>query len=117
MKVYSFEKLNLWQESRKYVVEIYKLTNCFPREEIFGLRSQIRRTAVSVTSNIGEGKGEISGLEKARHTKIAYSSLLETFSQLINASDLGYISKDDVLNLGPKVDHVGNMLSALRKRQ
>ena len=83
MKIYSFEKLIVWQKSRKLAVLIYKITLVFPKEELFGLTSQMRRCSISIPSNIAEGSGRQTSKEKARFTEIAYSSALELLNQLM----------------------------------
>ena len=93
MRTFSFEKLNVWQKSRQLSVAIYTLTKSFPDEERFGLISQMRRCAVSVSSNIAEGSGRHSSKDKARFTEISYSSLLELLNQLILSQDLELISE------------------------
>lgn len=85
MKQFSFEKLEVWQLARKLTKEIYELTSSFPKSEHFNMVSQIRRAATSITCNIAEGSGRISGKDKARFTEIAYSSLIEVLSLLIVA--------------------------------
>jgi four helix bundle protein len=71
MKTYSFEKLIVWQKSRKLAAVIYKMTREFPKEEIFGISSQMRRCSISISSNIAEGSGRQTFKEKARFTEIA----------------------------------------------
>ncbi len=70
MKIYSFEKLNVWQKSRLLAIEVYKTTKSFPADERFGMTSQIRRCAVSIASNIDEGAGKHSHKDKARFQKV-----------------------------------------------
>ena len=94
MKIYSFEKLTVWQKSRKIAVVIYKITREFPKEELFGISSQMRRCSVSIASNIAEGSGRQTPKEKARFTEIAYSSALELLNQLIITLDLEYINEE-----------------------
>ncbi|WP_299212856.1 four helix bundle protein [uncultured Dokdonia sp.] len=98
MRTFSFEKLNVWQKSRQLSVAIYTLTKSFPDEERFGLISQMRRCAVSVSSNIAEGSGRHSSKDKARFTEISYSSLLELLNQLILSQDLELISEEHIDN-------------------
>lgn len=73
---YPFENLNAWQESRKYVVEVYRLLEQFPQSERYALCDQIRRAVISVPSNIAEGSGRISYKEKIHFIEIAYGSLM-----------------------------------------
>lgn len=76
-KIRNFTDLNAWKESHKLVLEIYKVTKNFPREEIFGLFSQIKRSAVSITSNIAEGFGRFSKKEQIQFYYISIGSLTE----------------------------------------
>ncbi len=117
MRQFSFEKLEVWQLSRTLAVVIYKISNNFPKEEKYGLSSQIRRAIISVSSNIAEGSSRQSGIEQARYTEIAYGSLLEVLNQLILASDLEYISVKEVESLRPKIEELVNKLYKLRLSQ
>src|SRR5690349_24004396 len=83
--------LDAWRLSRQLVGAVYKLTQAFPKEEIFGLTSQMRRAAVSVPSNIAEGSARAGEREFAQFLNIAKGSLSELETQLIIASDLGYM--------------------------
>ena len=91
----SFERLEVYQLSREYVRLIYHFSNRFPAKEDYALTSQIRRAAVSVTSNIAEGTSRSSQRDKVHFLEIAYGSLLETVSQLQVAMDVGYIADED----------------------
>jgi len=81
MKQFSFEKLVVWQKSKDLSIHIYRITSSFPKEEKFGLISQLRRCAVSIASNLAEGSGRNSSKDKARFSEIAYGSLLELLNQ------------------------------------
>jgi four helix bundle protein len=94
MRIFSYEKLNVWQKARELSVKIYKSTKDFSSEEKFGLTSQMRRAAVSISSNIAEGTGRHSFKDKARFTEIAYSSALELLNQLILSKDLEFLSDE-----------------------
>ena len=111
---FSFEKLDVYKESRKLVKEIYKLVKKFPSEERFELSSQIRRAAVSITANIAEGSGRFSLKEKMHFIGISYGSLMEVFSELQTALDLEYFTEDSLNQLRPKFILIGKMLSGLR---
>ena len=98
-KIKSFTDLRAWQEGHKLVLEIYKLTKQFPKEEQFGLTSQLRRAAVSFTSNSAEGFSRSSYKDKSKFYTMALGSLTEVQSQLLIARDIGYITRrefDDV---------------------
>ncbi len=117
MKIYSFEKLTVWQRARKLSVVIYKTTREFPKEELFGLTSQMRRCAVSISSNIAEGTGRHSAKDKARFTEIAYGSALELLNQMILSNDLEFISNETYNEVRSEIDEITAMLDSLYKSQ
>jgi four helix bundle protein len=117
MKTYSFEKLIVWQKSKMLTVNIYKLTSTFPKEELFGISNQMRRSSVSIVSNVAEGSGRQNAKEKARYTEIAYSSALELLSQLIISLDLEYIDQESYVGIRTQIEEITFMLDALRKSQ
>ena len=110
---YSFEKLTVWQEATKLVVEVYTLLDSFPKFEKYALCDQIRRAIVSVPSNIAEGSGRKSLKEQIHFLEIAYGSLMETYNQLLIAIDLAYISKESVEDIKPSIDGVAKMINGL----
>ena len=114
-KKFSFENLEVYKAARLLVRDIYILQNKFPREEKYALGDQIRRSSTSITSNIAEGSGRNSLKEKIHFVEIAFGSMTESFSQLQNAQDLGYISENDIEALRPSFNHVAALLSLLRK--
>lgn len=79
---FPFFQLDVWREAVEYANHIYSITSTFPKEEVYGLASQLRRAAVSVSSNLAEGSGRTSKAEFARYVEIAYGSLMESVSQL-----------------------------------
>ena len=112
-KIKSFTDLNAWKEGHKLVLMIYEITKDFPKEEIFGLTSQIRRCAVSITSNIAEGFSRQSYKEKVRFYSIALGSITELQNQLLIAKDVGYITKEqfqDIAEQSVKVHKITNGL-------
>ena len=111
---YAFERLNAWQEARKLVVMVYQLLDQFPKFEKYALCDQIRRSIVSVPSNIAEGSGRISPREQLHFYEIAYGSLMEAYNQLILASDLNYIEIHNLKEVQPQIDLVARMLNGLR---
>jgi len=113
--VYSFEKLNVWQEARTLVKEIYILTELFPITEKYGLSNQIQRASVSVVSNIAEGVSRFSPKEQIRFIEVAYGSLTEVYCQLIIAMDLKYIDEAKLELLKPAILKISNQLNALKK--
>lgn len=113
--IFAFEQLDVYQVARRYVKNVYLLSEKFPQKEDFALTSQIRRAAVSITSNIAEGTSRFSVKDKSHFIEIAYGSLMETYSQLQVALDLGYITQSDIEQQHPLVVELRNRLSALRK--
>jgi|SRR5579864_551119 four helix bundle protein len=98
------------------VEEVYRCTKCFPREEIFGLISQMRRAAVSVPSNIAEGKGRFSQRELTHFLFHARGSLLELQTQISIATRLEYLSGSDATRLDDHAAEVGRLLNGLVDR-
>ena len=109
----SFRDLRVWQEAMRLTAEIYKSTANFPKHEQYGLTQQIRRAAVSVPSNIAEGKGHHSDKEFVRFLLHARGSLLELQTQLLIAEELEYVSKENGRLLLHKAEAVGRALSGL----
>ena len=114
--MFGFEKLLVYNKGRRLVREVYDLQKKFPVEERYGLGDQIRRSIVSVTSNIAEGAGRDSYKEKAHFLSISFGSLLEAFSQIQNAQDLGYLSEQDVDSIRPLFEEVSKMISGLKNK-
>ncbi len=92
------KKLDVWIKSIEMVSEIYKLTKTFPKEEIYGLTSQIRRSAVSIPSNIAEGSARKGDAETIQFVYIAIASLAELETQLIISQKIGYIENIDEIS-------------------
>lgn len=115
MEQFSFEKLQVYVATRKLVVNVYALISRIPQYENFALASQIRRSIISVPSNIAEGCGRISYKEKIHFLEISYGSLLECFCQLEICRDLGYISEESVKQIKPEFYSVSRMINALSK--
>lgn len=115
MHTYSFEKLETWQKARVFRKDIYTLTRQFPKEEIFGLKSQIKRSASSIGDCLAEGSAKITAKDKAHYINLSYASAIETVNHVIGAFDLEYISEEEYLSFRKKLDELTNMLNALRK--
>jgi four helix bundle protein len=94
-----FKQLKVWQKAHDVTLAIYRVTGDFPRSEIYGLSSQMRRCAISIGSNIAEGRGRDRDPEFARFIGIAYGSACELEYQLLVAKDLGYVSMQDYTEL------------------
>ncbi|MBI2595595.1 four helix bundle protein [Candidatus Daviesbacteria bacterium] len=93
--MYRFEKLEVWKMAVQYALAVYKLTRLFPKEELFGLTSQLKRAVISISSNIAEGSGSATIRDFCNFLDIAIKSTLETVSQLILAKELVYINEKD----------------------
>ena len=117
MKIFSFENLLVWQKSRILAKEIYMITSAFPKEELFGMTSQMRRCSISIPSNLAEGSSRRTNKDKARFTEIAFGSGLELLNQLIIALDLNYITENQYLEIKIKLQEVTFLLDALQKAQ
>ena len=105
----TYEDLDVWKKAHQLVLKDYELTKRFPRDELFGLRAQIRRSAASVPANIAEGFRKPTKADKARFYYIALGSLDETRYHLLLAHDLGY---GNTLSLRAEVDEVARMLDS-----
>jgi four helix bundle protein len=115
--IYSFEKLEVWKESRILVKLIYKYTQSFPKEEIFGLTGQLRRAAISISSNIAEGAGRKTIKNQAHFYTISYGSLMELLNQLIISVDLNYLNLEILDNeLRPIISKISIKLYGLKNR-
>ena len=112
----SYKKLNVYQDAKSLVVEVYKLLKEFPAEEKYALCDQIRRAAISITSNIAEGMNRMSDKEKAHFLGFAYASMMEVDSQLDVSVDLAYISEEQYKQIEEKIDGIARQLSALRSK-
>lgn len=112
----SHKKLDIWKFSIDLILNIYKLTKIFPKEETFGLISQLRRASVSVTSNIAEGLSRTSSLEKIRFLEIARSSLVEIDTQLEITIALGYCKETELLEIDKLSNSLFAMISSLIKK-
>ncbi len=117
MYKFGFEKLEVWQNSLELTKIIYQITKEFPRDERFGLISQMRRAAISVSSNIAEGNARKTNKDKAHFTTMAYTSLMELMNQAVISFELDYISKAELNNIREKLSYISNQLNKLRNYQ
>ncbi len=111
----SYRDLIVWQKATAMVTEIYRATHGFPREEMFGLTSQLRRSAVSVASNIAEGQGRLSRGEFRQFLGQARGSLIEMETQLLIAENLGFLSSKTVAGLMDCSGEISRLLHGLLK--
>ena len=114
-KILKFSDLNAWKVSHKLVLEVYELTEQFPRKETFILTSQILRAAISITSNISEGFSRRSSKEKVQFYYTAKGSLTEVCNQLIIARDVGYILSKDFDVIWEQAEVSGKLITGLIK--
>ena len=112
---YGFEDLKVWQKAKDLAIEIYELTGNFPKEELFGLTSQVRRCAVSIASNIAEGSAKSTKSEQSRYFDIAYGSAIELLNQMILANGIGFISEDKLDQLRESINGITYLLYKLKK--
>jgi len=108
-----YKELSIWQKSYQLCLEIYRITKEFPKEERYGLTSQIRRASVSIPSNIAEGYGRKTTPEYLRALYVAYGSNCELETQILLSGDLGYINEEDMKKLQKAIGDVERMLKAL----
>lgn len=117
MRIFSFEKLIAWQKGRELAILIYKTTKNFPKDELFGLTSQMRRCSISIASNLAEGSGRSSMKDKARFSEIAYSSSLELLNQVILSFDFEYVDENQYIQIREKITEVNMLIDGLHKSQ
>ena len=112
----SHKSLTVWKKSKKLVSIIYKLTQDFPKVEIYGLTSQMRRASISIISNLSEGAARKSSVEKSRFFEIARSSLVELDAQIEIAVELKFLKKSDLTELKNYSNEIFAMLTNLIKK-
>lgn len=115
IKIQSFEQLQAWQEAQVLAVLVYSATKNFPKDEVFGLTSQIKRASSSVSANIAEDFGRRTTPDKLHFYSIAYGSLLETKNFLYLANKLGFIDDDTLEKILSQVVSSQKLLNALMR--
>ncbi len=110
-----YKKLKVWEDAHKFTVDIYNITQKFPNNEQYGLTSQIRRSAVSIPTNIVEGCGQLDNGNLIRFLGIAKGSAFELEYQLMLSKDIGYINDDEYKVLDKKIQSIICMLTGLIK--
>jgi len=115
IKIKSFTNLVAWQEGHRLVLGIYQSTRNFPKEEMFGLTSQLRRAVVSVTSNIAEGFSRNGGKEKLQFYRMALGSLTEIQNQPLIAKDVEFLARDEFTKIANRTIIVSKLLNGLMK--
>jgi four helix bundle protein len=109
----SYQKLLVWQKSIQLVEDIYRVTKTYPDEEKFGLTSQIRRSAISIPSNIAEGRHRSSKLDYSKFLYISFASTKELQTQIEISKRLGFISNEDALTIDSQINEISKMLHAI----
>lgn len=110
-----FKELKVWQKAIELVTNTYLRTQAFPKEELYGLTSQIRRCAVSIPSNIAEGCGRKTEKDFSNFLGIALGSAFEFETQLIISKNLSFIQQEDFSVLESEIQHIQNMIIKLQK--
>ncbi|ADR21673.1 four helix bundle protein [Marivirga tractuosa] len=114
--MHNYKKLKIWEKSMELSLLVYQITSTFPKEERFGLISQIRRCAVSIPSNIAEGSSRDSSKDFSRFLRISIGSSFELETQLLLSKKLEFISHDDFDNLEITLNEVQKMLNSFIKK-
>ena len=109
MRTHNFQELKVWQKGRELVKDIYTLTKALPKEELFGLTSQMRRAVVSIPSNIAEGCGRGTDKQLALFIDYAVASSCELFTQLLLCVDVGYLTKENISTSLDKIQEIQKM--------
>lgn len=115
MYQFYFEKLEVWQNSRKLVKEIYLVTSSFPENEKFGITNQLRRASTSISANIAEGFSRQSNKEKSRFLNVAFGSTIEVINFIILSNDLGFLTNENYNQLREKSEFITNQINSLNK--
>ena len=113
--MFNFEKLDVWQKSIDFADLIYSTTRSFPQEERFGLTNQMRRAAVSISSNIAEGSSRTSRVDFARFVEIATGSVFEVVTQATIGLRQDFLTRDQYSQIYDAAEQQGRMLSGLRR--
>jgi len=109
----SYQDLDVWKKAMELVMDIYKVTQTFPKEELYGLANQLRRASVSVPANIAEGWGRGTTKEYIQFLRIARGSLLEVETLMTIAHNLGYVNAQDQDPILQKILEISKMMNAL----
>ena len=112
-KIKGFKDLRIWQKGIEIVKDIYEITRSFPKEELYGLTSQMRRCAISIPSNIAEGFKRYHNKEYKQFLYITLGSSAELETQLVISEELKYINKGEVEGICEKLDHLSKMVTVL----
>ncbi|MBQ0019759.1 MAG: four helix bundle protein [Bacteroidales bacterium] len=114
MEIFGFRKLIAYQRAKELVKHVYSIVYGFPKEERYALSDQMRRAVISVTSNIAEGVNRYSLKDKIHFLEISYGSLMEVASHCEMAEEIGYISKEQRMNVDNLVEEIARLISGLQ---
>ena len=114
-KITSFTQLETWKEGHRLTLVVYKITREFPKEELYALGDQMRRAAISVTSNVAEGFSRASKKEKTQFYSVARGSLTELQNQLLVARDVRYITEEQFSQIADQTIKVSRLLTGLKR--
>lgn len=115
MEIFGYRKLVVYTKAKEIVKNVYRILRQCPKEEQYALCDQLRRSSVSITSNIAEGTSRYSVKDKVHFLEIAYGSLMEVMSQLEIANDLKYIDNEELKNIEVLVEEEARLISGLRR--
>lgn len=110
---YSFEKMAVWQLARQVVKVVYLKTKGFPKEEVFGMVSQIRRASISVCCNLAEGSARISAADQNRFYEIAFGSAVEVVNLLVLCFDLEYLNENEYVAIRTEMEKLTYLINKL----
>lgn len=113
--IFSFEKLEVWQNAKNLTLFVYGITSTFPANEQYGISSQLKRSVSSIATNIAEGTSKETPKDKAYFLTVAYSSAMETLNHLIIAKELQYLSEENYLNCREQLEKICNQMNNLKK--
>jgi four helix bundle protein len=116
MATHNYRELKIWQKSRILVKDVYQLTSTFPKEEIYGITSQARRSAVSIPSNIAEGAGRGTDKDFSHFLDISRGSVFELETLLILSCDLDFIREENLLKILDKTSEIIKMLNSFQDK-
>jgi four helix bundle protein len=114
--MHNYKEMKIWQKARKQVKDVYKISKKLPKEELYGLTSQIRRAAVSVPANIAEGAGRGTDRDFCHFLDIARGSLFELDTLLILSTDLEYVSEDELNPVFESINEIVKMMVSFQSR-
>ncbi|MBQ9394863.1 MAG: four helix bundle protein [Proteobacteria bacterium] len=113
MTINSYQDLIVWQKAFRLAIQVYKVTQNMPKEEIYGLTSQMRRSAVSIPSNIAEGYSRHSSAAYKQFLSYSLGSKSELETQLLICKEIGYLNKEDIVTLLDLLNEIGKMINSL----